>query len=163
MPRFDAEAPFRRLPRVLRRWSAGLLWRRLDGPLRRRRRMRRDTALCAPYVKLEQPSGQGIVAAIGEFAGEVVPSTRTVWRLCYAWSCSPLRRQFHALVAGMGFEGRSSAERRMRPLGIVQLDHSTPTGPRNARFSIHGIPGLGGVFTFTRWSTKQAGRRFVVA
>lgn len=81
MARFDAEAPFRRLPRVLRRWSAGLLWRRFYGPLRRRRRMRRDAALCSPYVKLDRPSGEGIVAAIGDFSGDTGLSRAALYEL----------------------------------------------------------------------------------
>ena len=42
------------------------------------------------------------------------------------------------------------AERRVRALGIVQLDDRTPTGPRSASFSIRGILGRGARSTFMR-------------
>ena len=43
---------------------------------------------------------------------------------------SALRRQFHVPVAEVGFEGRSPAEGRMRPLGILVGHPLADPGPR---------------------------------
>jgi glycosyltransferase involved in cell wall biosynthesis len=66
----DPEAPFRRWPRVRRRLTPGALWRAARMPLRRRRWRRRNEAACAPWVKAERPSGEGVVLALGDFSGD---------------------------------------------------------------------------------------------
>ncbi len=47
----------------------------------------------------------------------------------------------------VGFDGPEIrgvlVERAMRPVGIIQRDDGTPTGPRNARFFIGGTLGRG--------------------
>ena len=124
----DAEAPFRRLPRVLRRWSASLLWRRLYGPMRRQRRMRRDAVLCAPYVKPDQPSGEGIVAAIGDFSGDTGLSRAALYEL-------DLLRQRHREIevihvdAVAARKGSTQARREGPPIRLLYLLSAPDTYP----------------------------------
>lgn len=55
-----------------------------------------------------------------------------------------------ALRDAVAVERHSAAKRVVRTHGVEQHDERTPTGPRNASFFIHGIPGPGVVFTFMR-------------
>jgi glycosyltransferase involved in cell wall biosynthesis len=66
----EPEAPFRRWPRVRRRWSFSALWRRVRLPVRRRRWMRENAAAVLPYLKAAEPRAEGVAVAVGDFSGE---------------------------------------------------------------------------------------------
>jgi hypothetical protein len=47
------------------------------------------------------------------------------------------------------------AEREMRSGVVMQLDNITPTGPRNGKFFIRGIRGLGSAFSSMRYLSEE--------
>lgn len=77
----DAEAPFRRLPRALARWSGNVLWRRLRMPVRRARWLRQNLAAVAPYAKAAVPANEGPSLAMGDFSGSSGLSRAAVYEL----------------------------------------------------------------------------------
>jgi glycosyltransferase involved in cell wall biosynthesis len=105
---------------VFRRWSASLLWRRLYGPIRRLLRQRRDAALCAPYTKQAEPSGQGIVAAIGDFSGDTGLSRAALYEL-------DLLRQEHGEIEVLHIDPvaarKASASQALAgpPIGVLYI------------------------------------------
>lgn len=77
----DPERRFRTWPKVMRRWTPTLFWRRLRLPVRRRRWRAENAAAVAPYAKPRRPDPSGPAIAIGDFSGRSGLSRAALYEL----------------------------------------------------------------------------------